>query len=128
MVVINLAVENPLGGVDDGFAPRKHAVDGVTGVVPKRKAYNIATAVVPSEGVVVEGLILLRGIPKQVDFLRIKHAPDECVAFLPIFSESIWGDGAAGHKRNSYLEFVTVCGRAQGWPAINFWREGKTIR
>jgi len=44
MVVINLAVENPLGGVDDGFAAREHAVDGVTGVVPKGKADNIAAA------------------------------------------------------------------------------------
>src|SRR5258707_8882221 len=53
----SLAVENPLGGVDDGFAAREHAVDGVTGVVPKGKADNLATAVVPSEGVVVKGLI-----------------------------------------------------------------------
>src|SRR6202011_4643929 len=103
MVVINLAVENPLGGVDDGFAAREHAVDGVTGVVPKGKADNIAAAVVPSEGVVVKGLILLRGNPKQVDFLRIEHAADECIAFLPVFSESIWSDGAAGHKRSSYF-------------------------
>src|SRR3984957_13851115 len=117
MVVINLAVENPLGGVDDGFAPRKHAVDGVTGMVPKGKAYKIAAAFVPSESVVVKGLILLRGTPKQVDFLRIEHAADECVAFLPIFSESIWGDWAAGHKRNSSSEFLTGCRRAQGRPA-----------
>src|SRR5258707_4603703 len=103
MVVINLAVENPLGGVDDGFAAREHAVDGVTGVVPKGKADNIAAAVVPSEGVVVKGLILLRGTPKQVDFLRIEHAADECVAFLPVFSQSIWSDGAARHNRSSYF-------------------------
>src|SRR5260221_9188550 len=84
MVVINLAVENPLGGVDDGFAARKHAVDGVTGVVPKGKADNLAAAVVPSEGVVVKGLILLRRTPKQVDFLRIEHAADGRIAYLPV--------------------------------------------
>jgi hypothetical protein len=50
MVVIYLAVENPLGGVDDGFAAREHPVDGVTRVVPKGKADNLAAAVVPSEG------------------------------------------------------------------------------
>src|ERR1700726_1212459 len=103
MVVIYLAVENPLCGVDDGFAAREHPVDGVTRVVPKGKADNLAPAVVPAEGVVVKGLILLGGTTKQVDFLRIEHAADECVAFLPVFSESIWGDGAAGHKRSSYF-------------------------
>src|ERR1700730_1855263 len=51
MVVIYLAVKNLLGGVDDGFGARKHAVDGVSGVVPKGKADNLAAAVVPSEGV-----------------------------------------------------------------------------
>src|SRR5208282_5062518 len=103
MVVINLVVENPLGRVDDGFAAREHAVDSVTGVVPKGKADNLAAAVVPSEGVVVKGLILLRRTPKQVDFLRIEHAADERVAFLPVFSESIWSDGAASHVRSSYF-------------------------
>src|SRR5271165_4648042 len=103
MVVINLVVENPLGGVNEGFAAREHPVDSVTGVVPKGKADNLAAAVVPSEGVVVKSLILLRGTPKQVDFLRIEHAPDECVAFLPVFSESIWSDGAVGHKGSSYF-------------------------
>src|SRR5271165_6497731 len=103
MVVINLVVENPLGGVDDGFAAREHSVDSVTGVVPKGKADNLAAAVVPSEGVVVKGLILLRGTPKQVDFLRIEHPADERVALLPVFSESIWSDGAVGHKRSSYF-------------------------
>ena len=93
MVVINLSVENLLGGIDDGFAAREHAVDGVTGVVPKGKADNLAAAVVPPEGVVVKGFILLRGTSKQVDFLRIEHAADECIPFLPVFSESIWSDG-----------------------------------
>src|SRR5262249_3055216 len=101
MVVINLAIENPLGGVDDGFAAREHAVDGVTGVVPKGKADDLAATVVPSERVVVKGFVLFRGTPKQVDFLRIEHATNERVAFLPVFSESIWSDGAAGHKRSS---------------------------
>src|ERR1700730_1700133 len=120
MVVINLAVENPLGGVDDGFAARKHAVDGVTGVVSKGKADNLTAAVVPSEGVVVKGLILLRGNPKQVDFLRIEHAADECIAFLPVFSESIWSDGTAGHKRSSYFA-VSHCVQARTRrPAIEF--------
>src|ERR1700730_2937746 len=100
MVMINLAVENPLDGVYDGFAAREHAVDGVTGVVPKGKADNLASAVVPSEGVGVKGFILFRGTPKQVDFLGIEHPADECVAFLPVFSKSIWRDGAAGHKRS----------------------------
>jgi hypothetical protein len=50
MVVINLALKNLLGGADDGFAAREHAIDGVTGVVPKGKADNLAAAVVPSEG------------------------------------------------------------------------------
>src|SRR6266446_2700766 len=94
MVVINLAVENPLGGVDDGFAAREHAVDGVTGVVPKGKADNIAAAVVSSEGVLVKGLVLLRGTPKQVDFLRIEHAADECVAFLPLLNRCFLQDTA----------------------------------
>src|SRR4030088_1620955 len=127
MVVINLAVENPLGGVDDGFAARKHAVDGVTGVVPKGKADNLAAAVVPSEGVVVKGLILLRGTPKQVDFLRIEHAADECIAFLPVFSESIWSDGTAGHKRSSYFA-ASHCVQARTRTACDrVWREAKTI-
>src|ERR1700730_17373810 len=104
MVVINLAVENPLGGVNDGLAAREHAVDGVTGVVPKGKGDNLAAPVIPAEGVVVQGLIMLRGTPKQVDFLRAEHAADMCVAFLSVFSESIWSDGAAGHKRSSYFE------------------------
>src|SRR6516165_6333212 len=98
MVVINLAIENPLGGLDDGFAAREHAVDGVTGVVPKGKADNMAAAVVPSEGVVVKGFVLLRGTRKQVNFLGIEHPADERVAFLPVFGESIWRDGTAGHK------------------------------
>src|SRR5262245_27910880 len=114
MVVINLATENPLGGVNDGFAAREHAVDGVTGVVPKGKADNIAAAVVPSERVVVKGFVLLGGTPKQVDFLRIEHVTNERVAFLPVFSESIWSDGAAGHKRSSHLEFLTVRKLTQG--------------
>src|ERR1700751_999908 len=97
MVVINLAVENPLGGADDGFATREHTVNGVTGVVPKRKADNLAAAVVTPEGVVVKGFVLLGGTPKQVDFLRIEHVAGECVAFLPEFSELFWGDGTAGH-------------------------------
>src|SRR5262245_5792368 len=101
MVVINLAVENPLGGVNDGLAAREHAVDSVTGVVPKGKADNLAAAVVTPEGVVVKGFVLLGGTPKQVDFPRIEHVPDERVAFLPVFSESIWSDGTAGHKRSS---------------------------
>src|ERR1700675_1742971 len=104
MVVIYLAIKNALGGVDDGFAARENAVDGVTRVIPKGKMDILAAAVVPSEGVVVKGLILLRGTPKQVDFPRIEHAADECVAFLPVFSELIWSDGAAGHKRSSYFE------------------------
>src|ERR1700719_2821730 len=120
MVVIYLAVKNPLGGVDDGFAAREHAVDGVTRVIPKGKTDNLAAAVVPSEGVVVKGFILLRGTPKHVDFPRIEHAPDECVAFFPVFSESIWRDGAAGHKRSSFSEFLTVWTRAQGRPATEF--------
>src|ERR1700747_1828635 len=37
MIVINLALENPLGGVGDGFAARKNAVDRVTGLCPKGK-------------------------------------------------------------------------------------------
>src|SRR6202047_45383 len=127
MVVINLAVENPLGGVDDGFAARKHAVDGVTGVVSKGKADNLTAAVVPSEGVVVKGLILLRGNPKQVDFLRIEHAADECIAFLPVFSESIWSDGTAGHKRSSYFA-VSHCMQARTRTACDrVWREANTI-
>src|ERR1700757_1540922 len=99
MIVINLALENALGGVDDGFAARKHAVDGVTGLVPKGKANNLASAVVPPEGMVVEGLILLCGAPQQVDFLRIEHAADECVALSPVFRELVCRDGAAGHNR-----------------------------
>src|SRR6266436_10168470 len=98
MVVINLAVENSLGGIDDGFATRKHAVDGVTGMVPKGKANNLATAVVPSEGVVVQGFILFRGSTKQGDLLRIEHAADECVAFLLVFNQLVRSDRAAGHK------------------------------
>src|SRR6202011_5425951 len=109
MVVINLAVENPLGGIDDGFAAREHAVNGVTGVVPKGEPDNLAAAVVPSEGVVVKGFILLRGTPKQVDFLGIEHAADECVAFLPVFSESIWCDGTAGHKRKFLFRSFSPC-------------------
>src|SRR5271165_5004124 len=120
MVVINLSVENLLGGVDDGFAAREHAVDGVTGVVPKGQADNLAATVVPSKGVVVKRLILLRGTPKQVDFLRIEHAADECIAFLPVFSESIWGDGAVGHKGSSISKFLIVCKRAQGRPTTKF--------
>src|SRR5580692_1116665 len=127
MVVINLAVENPLGGVDDGFAPRKHAVDGVTGMVPKGKAYNIAAAVVPSEGVVVKGLILLRGTPKQVNFLRIEHASDECVAVLPVFSESIWGDGAASHKRSSWFRVSHRVQVRTRTACDKFWRQAETI-
>src|ERR1700738_5651444 len=107
MVGINLSIKNPFGRVNDGFAAREHAIDGVTGVVPKGKADNLAAAVVPSEGVAVKGLILLRGTPKQVDFLRIEHAADECVAFLPVFSESIWSEGAAGHNRSSYFGVST---------------------
>src|ERR1700724_2585417 len=83
VVMIYLAFKNPLGRVDDGFAAREHTVDGVTRVIPKRKTDNLAAAVVPSEGVLVKGLILLRGTPKQVDFRRIEHAADECVAFFP---------------------------------------------
>src|ERR1700730_12840592 len=92
MVVINLAVENPLGGVDDGFAARKHAVDGVTGAVSKGQADDLTAAAVPSGGVGVKGLILRRGNPNRVDFLRIQHAADECISFLPVFSEWIWSD------------------------------------
>src|SRR5580704_6270177 len=103
MVVIYLAVKNPLGGIDDGFAAREHAVDGVTRLIPKGKADNLAAAVVPSEGMVVKGLIMLRGTPKRVDFPRIEHLADECVTFFTVFSESIWRDGAAGHKRSSYF-------------------------
>src|SRR5262249_62392977 len=99
MVVINLALENPLGGVDDGFAARKHAVDRVTGLVPKGKADNLATAVVPSEGVVIKGFILFRGTPEQVDFLRIEHPADEGVAILPVFRELVCRNGAAGHNK-----------------------------
>src|ERR1700756_6080861 len=88
MIVINLALENPLGGVGDGFAARKHAVDRVTGLVPKGKANNLATAIVPPEGVVIKGFVLLRGTRKQVDFPRIEHLADQRVAFLPVFSES----------------------------------------
>src|SRR6202035_318617 len=112
MVVIYLAVKSPFGGVDDGFAAREHAVDGVTRVIPKGKTDNLAAAVVPSEGVAVKGLILLRGTPKQVDFPRIEHAADKCVAFFPVFSESIWRDGAAGHKRSSYFRSFSPCARA----------------
>jgi hypothetical protein len=72
MVVINLAIENPLGGADDGFAAREHAVDGITGVIPKGKADHLAAAIVPSERVFVKGFVPLRGTPKQVDFLRIE--------------------------------------------------------
>src|SRR5580704_13728409 len=109
MVVINLAVKNPFGGVDDGFGAREHTVDGVTGVVPKGKADNFAAAVVPSEGVVVKGFILLRGAPKQVDFLGIEHAADEGVTLLPVFSESIWRDGTAGHKRKFLFGTFSPC-------------------
>jgi hypothetical protein len=41
----------------------------LVGVVPKGKTDNLATAVVASEGPVVERFILLRCTPKQVDFL-----------------------------------------------------------
>src|SRR6516164_746464 len=121
MVMINLPVENPLGGVDDGFAAREHAVDGVTGVVPKGKADNLAAAIVPPEGVVIKGFVLLRGTRKQVDFPRIEHVADERVAFLPVFSESIWSDGAACHKRSFCSQFLTVLRRAQGRPALLAW-------
>src|SRR5437016_2236796 len=80
----------------------------------RERRNNIAAPVVPSEGVVVKGLILLCGTPKQVDFLRIEHAADECLARLPVFSESIWSDRAAGHNRSSYFGFLTVSRRAQG--------------
>src|SRR5215468_11305874 len=89
MVVINLAIQNPLGGVDDGFAAGEHPIDGITGVVPKGKADNIAAAVVPSERVVVKGFVLLGGTPKQIDFLRIEHLTYQHVTFLSVFSESI---------------------------------------
>ena len=69
---------------------------------------------------VVKGLILLRGTPKQVDFLRIEHPADECVAFLPVFGEPIWTDGTAGHKKVPISKFLTVCRRAQGRPATKF--------
>src|ERR1700732_4254327 len=80
MVVINLALENPLGRVDDGFAARKHAVDRVTGLAPKGKAKNLPAAVVPPEGVVSKGFILFRRTLEQADFLRTEHPADECVA------------------------------------------------
>jgi hypothetical protein len=96
-------------------------------VVSKGKADNLTAAVVPSEGVVVKGLILLRGTPKQVDFLRIEHAADECVAFLPVFSESIWGDGAACHKRSSYFG-VSHCAQACTRTACDrVWRAANKI-
>src|SRR5260370_26757464 len=116
MVVINLSIKNPFGRVNDGFAAREHAVDGVTGVVPKGKADNLAATVVASEGVIVKGFILLRGTPKQVDFLGIDHAADECVAFLPVFSEPFWGNGIASHKRSSYLA-ISHRAQAQTRPA-----------
>jgi hypothetical protein len=47
--------------------------------------------------VVVKGFILLCASAEQVDFLRIEHPAGERVAFSPVFSQSIWGDGAAGH-------------------------------
>src|ERR1700736_6796827 len=127
MVVIYLAVKNPLGGVDDGFAAREHAVDGVTRVIPKGKTDNLAAAVVPSECVVVKGFILLRGTPKHVDFPRIEHAADECVAFFPVFSESIWRDGAAGHKRSSCFGVSHRVHARTRTASDKVWREANTI-
>jgi hypothetical protein len=102
VVVVNLAVEDPLGGVYDGFATGEHAVKGITRVVPKGKPDHLAAAVVSPEGVVVKGLILFRGTPKQVDLLGIEHTAGECVAFLPIFSESVWSEGSACHKGGGF--------------------------
>src|ERR1700757_4223204 len=116
MIVINLALENPLGGVDDGFAARKHAVDRVTGLVPKGKANNLAAAVAPPEGVVIKGFILFRRTPEQADFLRIEHPADECVALFPVFSELVCSDGAAGHNKRLLSKFLIECRRAQGRP------------
>src|ERR1700747_2478767 len=119
MIVINLPLENALGGVDDGFAARKHAVDRVTGLVPKGKTNNLATAVVPPEGVVIKGFILFRRTPEQADFLRIEHPADECVAFFPVFSELVCSDDAAGHSRRLLWEVLIECWRAQGRPKID---------
>ena len=103
MVMIDLATENPFGGGDDGIAARKHAVNGVTGVVPEGKTDNLAAAVVTSECVVVKSFVLLRRTPKQVDFLRIEHTSDKGIAFLLVFSELIWIEGSACHKGGGFF-------------------------
>ena len=119
---VSLALENPLGGVDDGFAARKHAVDRVTGLVPKGKTNNLATAVVPPEGVVIRVLSCFAERSKQADFLRIEHPADECVALLRVFSELVCSDGAGGHNRRLLSKFLIECWRAQGRPNTDGWR------
>ena len=65
MVVIDLAVEQLLGGVHDGFAAREHAVDGVARVVPEREADRAAFAIGAAEGVLVEGAVLAGGLAER---------------------------------------------------------------
>ena len=55
------------------------------------------------KGVVVKGLILLRGTPKQVDLLSVVDAADECVAVCQYSVRRSGAMGPLANKRSSYF-------------------------
>ena len=68
VVVVDLAAEQLLGRVHDGFAARDHAVDGVARMVPQGEPDRAAFAVGAAEGVLVERAVFAGGLGDEADF------------------------------------------------------------
>ena len=108
VVVVDLAFEQFLRRVHDGFAARDHAVDGVARVIPEGEADRAAFAVGATEGVLVEGAVFAGGLAEEADFFGGEHAAGKDVAVAVVVADLRVGERAGGHR--AYVS-AARCGR-----------------
>ena len=82
VVMVHLIAEKRFHGVDDAFAAGDGAPEIFTGGIPQHQLRLAAFAVLQIVGVILEGLIGLRGGAEDAGFFGIKQAGDNEITVL----------------------------------------------
>lgn len=75
--MIDLAIQQHFHAVDNAMASGKHAVDGISRMIPKRQPNGTALRIPFSSAPSFKFVILLGGTAEQTDLLLIKQLIDQ---------------------------------------------------
>ncbi len=95
--MINLALQQHFGRVHNRFAAGEHAVDSVSGVIPKRESDCAAFPVASAKRMLVELPILLGSAAKKINLDWRKHRLREHKAVALVFAQRAFVKRAVCH-------------------------------